>query len=286
MTGNQIEAGCLYLVATPIGNLSDISARAERVLSGVDFIAAEDTRVTGKLLARLGIKKPLVSYYEHNKKTCGEVITARLSQGQSCALVTDAGTPGISDPGEDIVGKCAALGIKATAVPGPCAAIAALSVSGLPCARFVFEGFLGAAKSDRAKRLRELAGEERTIVFYEAPHKLLRTLEAMRDILGERDIAVVRELTKMNEQILRTTLSGALEYFTEHAPRGEFVLVVRGAGPKNKNDPAEGEADTEKLITQTKEFESAGMSRMDAIKATAKANGLTKSEVYAAVSKK
>ena len=223
---NQVLGGTLYLVATPIGNLSDLSPRALKVLREVDFVAAEDTRNSGLLLSHFGISKPMVSYFEHNKRERGEVIAARLAGGESCALVTDAGTPAISDPGEDIVALCAERGIPVTAIPGACAAITALSVSGLPTGRFVFEGFLTTVKGDKRKRLQELSGEERTIILYEAPHKLRATLADLLAYWGDRKVTLCREITKLNEEIIRTTLAGAVALYEETAPRGEYVLIV------------------------------------------------------------
>ena len=223
-------SGTLYLVGTPIGNLGDLSVRALETLRSADFIAAEDTRVTAKLLNHFEIKKPCVSYYEHNKYASGEKIVARLLAGETCALVTDAGMPAISDPGEDIVRQCAEQGIDVQVIPGPCAAIAALAVSGLPTQQFCFEGFLAVSGKTRREHLERLRGETRTMIFYEAPHKLLRTLCDLRDTFGgAREITLARELTKLHEQKLRTTLDGAVAYFTETPPKGEFVLVLRGA---------------------------------------------------------
>ena len=228
-------SGTLYLVGTPIGNLGDLSVRALETLRRADFIAAEDTRVTAKLLNHFEIKKPCVSYYEHNKYASGEKIVARLLAGETCALVTDAGMPAISDPGEDIVRQCAEQGIDVQVIPGPCAAIAALAVSGLPTQQFCFEGFLAVSGKTRREHLQRLQGETRTMIFYEAPHKLLRTLSDLRDTFGgEREITLARELTKLHEQTLRTTLDGAVAYFTENAPKGEFVLVLRGAPERDQ----------------------------------------------------
>jgi 16S rRNA (cytidine1402-2'-O)-methyltransferase len=221
-------AGTLYLVATPIGNLGDLSLRAAETLEQVDFIAAEDTRVTVKLLNHLGLKKPMVSYYRHNTGTRGEELIARLLGGESCALVTDAGTPAISDPGEELVAQCAAQEIPVVPIPGPCAFVNALAVSGLPTGRFTFEGFLAMNKKNRRAHLQSLAAEERTMIFYEAPHKLCDTLSAMYQVLGDRKITLARELTKIYEEVIRTTLSQAVALFEEKAPKGEFVLVVEG----------------------------------------------------------
>ncbi|NLK39174.1 MAG: 16S rRNA (cytidine(1402)-2'-O)-methyltransferase [Clostridiales bacterium] len=270
--------GMLYLVATPIGNLSDLSHRAIKVLREVDFIAAEDTRITQKLLAFIGVKKELISYFEHNKRERGEIIAARLAAGESCALVTDAGTPAISDPGEDLVALCAERNIPITSIPGPCAAILGLTLSALPVGRFVFEGFLSTAKNERKKRLNELASEKRTFVLYEAPHKLRATLSDLHITLGNRKIAICRELTKLNEEVIRTDLEGAITLYKERDPRGEYVLVVAGnpdAGADNcfwENLPA---AEHVSYYIDT-----LGMSKMDAIKAAAKDRGLAKSILY------
>ena len=222
-------AGTLYLVGTPIGNLGDISPRALETLQSVDFIAAEDTRVTLKLLNHFGIKKPLICYFEHNRAEMGEKLLARLLAGESCALVTDAGMPAISDPGEDIVRQCAENGVAVCSVPGPSALVTALALSGLPTQRFCFEGFLAVSGKSRRAHLEALRGEKRTMIFYEAPHKLLRTLQDLLDTFGDREIALCRELTKLHEEVYRTTLSQALTHYAETAPRGEFVLVLRGA---------------------------------------------------------
>ncbi|MDE6996929.1 MAG: 16S rRNA (cytidine(1402)-2'-O)-methyltransferase, partial [Oscillospiraceae bacterium] len=224
-------SGTLYLVATPIGNLSDLSPRAADTLAQADFIAAEDTRVTMKLLSHLGLKKPMVSYHEHNKASAGQTVLARLLSGESCALVTDAGTPAVSDPGEDLVRLCAENGVAVQSIPGCCALISALAVSGLPTGRFVFEGFLPVNRAQRRERLQALLGEERTILFYEAPHRLRSALEDLRTAFGDRPIALCRELTKLHEETRRTTLAQAAAYYQENEPRGEYVLVVSGAAP-------------------------------------------------------
>ena len=277
---NRIEGGTLYLVSTPIGNLADLSERAKKVLNGVDFIAAEDTRNTVKLLMACGISRPLLSYHEHNKRECGPRIADRLQAGESCALVTDAGTPAISDPGEDLVVLCAERGIPVTAVPGCCAAITALTLSALPTARFVFEGFLPTDKADRRARLAELAGETRTFILHEAPHKLRATLRDLQETLGDtRRISLCRELTKRNEEVMRTTLGGAVAHYEQHDPRGEYVLVVEGGEKKP-------EAAAESTLTQLPPeahvayYEQQGRSRMDAIKAAAKDRGMPKNELY------
>ena len=225
---NAIQGGTLYLVATPIGNLADLSSRAIKVLSEVNFVAAEDTRNSGLLLSRLGISQPMVSYYEHNKREKGKQIVARLLDGESCALVTDAGMPAISDPGEDLVRLCAENGIPVTAVPGCCAAVTALTLSGLPTSRFVFEGFLPTEKKERTARLDALVNELRTIILYEAPHRLRATLDDLAAAIGDRQIAICRELTKLNEEITRTTVKKAVELYAEREPRGEYVLILGG----------------------------------------------------------
>ena len=277
---NKVVGGTLYLVATPVGNLADISARAVKILSEVDFIAAEDTRNSMRLLSYLGIQKPMVSYFEHNKRSHGEIICERLCAGESCALVTDAGTPAISDPGEDIVALCAQKGIPVTSIPGACAAILALTLSGLPTSRFCFEGFLSADKKERRARLEELKKDTRTTIFHEAPHKLKATLADMCAIFGEdRRISLCRELTKLNEDIFRTTLGGAVAYYEENSPRGEYVLVLEGA----IKGTAEYEKDDLCSISVEKHVEhyiGLCMTKKDAIKAVAKDRGVPKNEIY------
>lgn len=220
--------GTLYVVATPIGNLGDLSPRAAETLQRVDFIAAEDTRVGAKLLNHFGIKKPQICYFEHNRRTKGEYVAGRLLAGESCALITDAGTPAISDPGTDLVALCAGLGIPVAAVPGCSAVVTALSISGMDCGRFTFEGFLSTTRKNRLEHLNQVKYETRTMVFYEAPHKLLRTLQDMLDCWGDRQLALCRELTKLHEECFRTTLAQAVAHYAENAPRGEFVLVIAG----------------------------------------------------------
>lgn len=285
MEKNKVSASTLYLVATPIGNLSDISERAKKVLAEVDFIAAEDTRNSAKLLSAYGIKAELVSYYEHNKKLSGERILARLLAGESCALITDAGMPAVSDPGEDIVRLCSEAGVTVTVIPGACAAVSALSLSALKTARFAFEGFLPAKENERKKRLLALKGEERTLIFYEAPHKLKGTLADMKEIFGpERKISLCRELTKLNEEIIRATLSDAVAIYNEKEPRGEYVLVLEGAEEAGIKSTA---ADESLLSLSPREhvdyYINLGMPKMDAIKAAAKDRGVPKSEIYKAV---
>lgn len=272
---NKVLGGTLYLVATPIGNLSDITKRALKVLSQVDFVAAEDTRNTGLLLSRFGISKPLVSYFEHNKRERGEYIADRLLAGESCALVTDAGMPAISDPGEDLVVLCAQRGIPVTAVPGCCAAVTALVLSALPTGRFTFEGFLTTSKSDRHRHLESLAEETRTMIFYEAPHKLRRTLSDMESMFGsQRRITLCRELTKLNEETLRTTLGDAVALYSAKEPRGEYVLVLEGASPSKVTDyPKDLEAHVQMYLNT-------GMRKMDAIKAAARDRGMPKAQLY------
>ena len=279
---NKVERSTLYLVGTPIGNLQDLSDRAKKVLSEVDFIAAEDTRNSMRLLNVFGIHKELVSYYEHNKKSSGERIIARLLGGESCALVTDAGMPAISDPGEDIVRLAADAGVTVSVIPGASAAISALALSALATSRFAFEGFLPAVKGDRKKRLDAVKGEARTMIFYEAPHKLKATLADMAATFGEnRKISLCRELTKLNEEIIRTTLGGAVRLYNEKEPRGEYVLVLEGA--EEAGCPI-GTSENPLLSLTPREhvekYIANGMSKMDAIKATAKDRGVPKSEIY------
>ena len=276
---NQITPSTLYLVATPIGNLADLSERAVKVLSEVDFIAAEDTRNTGHLLSYLHIQKPLVSYHEHNKRERGEQICDRLQAGESCALVTDAGTPAISDPGEDLVALCAEKGITVTSIPGCCAGITALTLSGLPTRRFTFEGFLSVNKSERKKHLDSLKNEPRTMIFHEAPHKLKSTLADLRETFGDtRRISLCRELTKLNEEVLRLTLSEAVAYYEENAPRGEYVLVVEGA--EEGSNTAEVFWADMSIPDHVAHYVAQGMTKKDAIKTAAKDRGVPKNEVY------
>ena len=278
---NKVNKSTLYLVGTPIGNLSDISQRALKVLSEVDFIAAEDTRNTLKLLTILGIKKEIVSYHEHNKKSSGDRIVARLISGESCALVTDAGMPAISDPGEDIVKLCADNMINVSTVPGPSALISALAMSALPARKFVFEGFLSASKNQKMKELEEVKNERRTMIFYEAPHKLKSTLSAMAEVFGsDRKISLCREITKINEETMRTTLGGACNYYEKNEPRGEYVLVLMGKDEENADRESENELNGLSPEEHTKYYEDLGMKRMDAIKAAARDRGLSKSEFY------
>ena len=269
-------AGMLYLVPTPIVNLGDISVRCRQTLEQADFIAAEDTRVTMKLLNYLDIKKSLVSYYEHNKTQKGDMIVQRILAGETCALVSDAGSPAISDPGEELVKQCAEAGITVCAIPGPCAVITALSISGQSTGRFCFEGFLSTAKKSRREHLEQLANEQRTMIFYEAPHKLLNTLEDMAQVFGgDRPISLCRELTKLHEEVVRTTLAEAIALYTEQPPRGEFVLVVAGAPEKEAEVPTEEDAAAHVAALMAN-----GLSRKDAIKQTAKELNLPKNVVY------
>ena len=273
-------AGMLYLVPTPIGNLGDISKRARETLESADFIAAEDTRVSVKLLNHFGIKKPLVSYHEHNRASAGQTILTRLLAGETCALVTDAGTPAISDPGEDLVRLCGENNIAVEAIPGCCAAICALAVSGLPTGRFTFEGFLPANKKERRTALLRLQGEERTMVFHEAPHKLRATLSDMAEILGDRPVALCRELTKLHEETLRTTLSAAVALYAEREPRGEYVLVVAGARPME--EPA---VTLEEGVSRVQRLREDGIKMKEAVRSVAGQTALNKNELYDAVLK-
>lgn len=272
--------GILYLVATPIGNLGDFSPRAVAVLEEADFIAAEDTRVSVKLLNHFGIKKPLVSYHQHNQNTAGPAILQRLLEGETCALVTDAGTPAISDPGEALVRLCADSGVTVQAIPGCCAVISALAVSGLPTGRFTFEGFLSTNKKSRREHLQSLLTEQRTMVFYEAPHKLCGTLDDLLAAFGDRPVALCRELTKLHEEVRRTTLAQAAAYYQENAPKGEFVLVVAGA------EPAEETAVTlEEGVAMVQERRAAGERMKDAVRQVALDTGLNRNELYTAALK-
>lgn len=270
-------SGTLYLVATPIGNLGDLSPRGVQTLQEADFIAAEDTRVSMKLLNHFDIKKPLVSYHEHNRAAAGQAILARLLAGETCALVTDAGTPAISDPGEDLVRLCGENGVTVQAIPGCCAAVCALAVSGLPTGRFTFEGFLSANKKERREALTRLAAEERTMVFHEAPHKLRPTLADMLELLGDRPVALCRELTKLHEEIWKTTLGEAVEHYRAAEPRGEYVLVMAGA-------PAGAAEEEELTLEQAAQRAFAltieGFSASAAAKTAAQGTAYSKSEVY------
>lgn len=274
-------SGTLYLVATPIGNLGDFSPRAVETLETVDFIAAEDTRVSVKLLNHFEIKKPMVSYHEHNQASAGQAILNRLLGGESCALVTDAGTPAVSDPGEGLVQLCAQAGVEVLSIPGCCAAVNALAVSGLPTRRFTFEGFLSVNKKERRAHLESLRGEQRTMLFHEAPHKLRATLQDLKDTFGpQRRIALCRELTKLHEETMRTTLEEAVAYYAENAPKGEYVLVVAGAEPEDA--PA---VSLEEAVEEVLRLREDGVGTKDAVRQVAKATGLSRNELYAAAMK-
>ena len=271
-------SGTLYLVATPIGNLGDFSPRAVETLQSVDFIAAEDTRVSVKLLNHFEIKKPLVSYHAHNHVSAGQAILERLLGGESCALVTDAGTPAISDPGEELVRLCAQHDVEVLSIPGCCAAVNALAVSGLPTGRFTFEGFLTVNRKSRREHLESLKTEERTMIFHEAPHKLRTTLADLRDTFGpDRQIALCRELTKLHEQTRRCTLAEAVDYYAENEPKGEFVLVVAGAEKQKETTLS-----LEEAVDLVLERKAQGMRLKDAVRDVAADTGLSKNELYAA----
>lgn len=278
---NRTLDGVLYLVGTPIGNMADISERARKVLSEVSFIAAEDTRNSAKLLSLLGIRKELLSYHEHNRAMRGGEILARLMRGDSCALITDAGMPAISDPGADLVRLCAESGVPVTVVPGPTAAITALALSALSTSRFAFEGFLPMG-SDRKKRLAEIKNERRTVILYEAPHKLRTTLSDLLEAFGDRRISLCRELTKRNEEILRLTLSEAVALYEEREPRGEYVLILEGAEELGLPPVELTPSPTAAMSPEEKVayHEANGLSRMDAIKTAAREMGISKSELY------
>ena len=270
-------SGILYVVGTPIGNLSDLSPRAVETLGAVDFIAAEDTRVTLKLLNHFSIKKPLVSYHDHNLRERGAAIIRRILDGESCAIVTDAGMPCISDPGEDLVRMAAEAGIPTAVVPGPSAAVSALCLSGLPTSRFCFEGFLSTNRRNRQLHLESLKNDPHTLIFYEAPHKLLNTLHDLLRAFGNRRIALARELTKVHEEVLRTDLEGALAHFTASPPRGEFVLIVEGA----PEDAGQKQPTLEEAVAAARELAAGGMKPTEAARVTAAETGYKKSEIYA-----
>lgn len=270
-------SGILYVVGTPIGNLGDMSPRAVEALEGVDFIAAEDTRVTLKLLNHFGIKKPMVSYFEHNKHQRGEIICQRILSGESCAIVTDAGMPCISDPGELLVKQCEEYGIEVKAVPGPSAVISALAISGLPTGRFTFEGFLSVNKKSRMEHLESVKNETRTMIFYEAPHKLNATLRDMLGAFGNRSIAIVRELTKIHEEVIRTTLEQAVERYSEAPLKGEIVLVIDGAKPVD-NNKVYTEEEAADLAIALAAGEDVSLS--EASKKAAKETGIKKGIIY------
>ena len=268
-------AGILYLVATPIGNLGDFSPRAVATLAQADFIAAEDTRVSVKLLNHFDIKKPLVSYHEHNRAAGGQAILTRLLSGETCALVTDAGTPAISDPGQELVTLCAENGVTVQAIPGCCAAVAALAVSGLDTRRFTFEGFLPSGRKERRAALEELTGETRTMVFHEAPHRLRQTLADMAELLGDRPAALCRELTKLHEDTVRTTLAQAAAYYAANEPRGEYVLVV--AGREKQTAPA---LTLEEGVARVLALRDGGMKLKDAVRRVADDTALPRNALY------
>lgn len=268
-------SGKLVVVGTPIGNLSDFSPRGEAALREADFIAAEDTRVTLRLLNHFGIRKQLICYFEHNKFQRGEVICARMEAGETCALVSDAGMPAISDPGAMLVAECAAREIPVFVVPGPSAVVSALAVSGLPTDRFAFEGFLSTDGKARRERLAELKTERRTIVLYEAPHKLAGTLSDLLAALGDRRAAVVRELTKIHEEVWRTTLAEASDRYADGSARGEFVLVIEGAPPPEKKSPP-----PEKAAELARDYMAQGLSASEAARRAAVETGCRKNEIY------
>ncbi len=276
---NRVEGGTLYLTATPIGNLDDLTDRAKKILREVDFIAAEDTRVTAKILRRLDIQASVLPYHEHNKRQAGTAIVGRLKAGESCALVTDAGTPGISDPGADLVALCAEEMIPVTALPGPCAAINALILSGLDTRRFCFEGFLEGNTGARRKRLEELSSDSRTLILYETPHDLRHTLSLLLDVFGNRRAALCRELTKRNEEITRITLAQAVELYRDKEPRGEYVLILAGASLSTEGTFWEKMTVAEHVAF----YQNAGLSKMDAMKAAAKDRHIPKGSVYQAL---
>lgn len=271
-------SGKLYVVGTPIGNLSDFSPRAVETLASVDFIAAEDTRVTLKLLNRFEIKKPMVSYFEHNRRERGEIILERIKSGESCAIVTDAGMPAISDPGEDLVNLCLSNEIAVESVPGPTAFATAVAMSGLPSGRFTFEGFLSVNKPSRREHLEEIVSERRTMVFYEAPHKLTATLKDLYKYLGDRRIALIKELTKIHETVERTTLSEACEKYSAQTPKGEFVIVIEGS-----TEPKQKEVSLDEAVALAKGLVENGMAINDAAKEIAKETKLKKGDIYKAL---
>lgn len=278
--------GILYLCATPIGNLSDVSKRTIEILSSVDLIACEDTRNTRKLLTHFNISKPLTSYHEHNKAEKGEELTNMLLEGKNIALVSDAGTPAISDPGEDLVRLCAQKEITVTSIPGPAAFVNALILSGLPTGRFSFEGFLSVNKKNRTNHLNEVKNDTRTLIFHEAPHKLLRTLKDMLEVFGDRRISLARELTKMFEEIKRTTLREAVEYYEQNQPKGEFVLVIEGEKKEKLIEDMAKEYDDISVEGHVDKLINDGMAKKDAIKEVAKLRNMKKSDVYNMYEKK
>lgn len=278
------QYGTLFLVGTPIGNLGDLTPRAAEMLKEADFIAAEDTRVTLKLLNHLDIKKPMISYFEHNKARRGEEIIQRIMNGENCALVTDAGMPAISDPGADLVALCAENDVTVSVVPGPCACVSALALSGLDTTRFSFEGFLSANKKERIDRLTAVSNDDRTLIFYEAPHKLKTTLADMLKILGDRKISLVREMTKIHEEVLRLTLANAVQYYNLNDPRGEYVLVLEGQTKpiltENEETPLSQEELLLKAQSLTQKYINEGLKRTAAVKLAAKETGINRSLLY------
>ena len=273
---NEIERGALYVVGTPIGNLSDMTERAKYVLANVNFVAAEDTRVSGKLLSCFDIKNSFVSYHEHNKAAAGKQIVERLLSGETGAIVTDAGIPAISDPGEDLVRLCHENGVKVIPVPGACAFVTALSASGFASRRFSFEGFLPTDKKEMNEVLDDYKNDSKTVIFYEAPHRLVKTLETLYSAFGNRKICIARELTKLNEEFVCTTFEDALEMYKTKDPRGEYVLIIGGA----EKEEGEGFFESMTIEEHVQFYEKQGLRKMDAIKACAKDRGLPKNEVY------
>ena len=269
-------SGILYVTGTPIGNLSDLSPRAVETLEGVDFIAAEDTRVTLKLLNHFGIKKPMVSYFEHNKRERGEIICQRIEQGENCAIVTDAGMPCISDPGEDLIKLCEERGIRTVVIPGPSAVISALAISGLETGRFTFEGFLSVNKKSRSEHLQSLKNEHRTMIFYEAPHKLPSTLRDLYSTFGDRKLSIIRELTKIHEEAIRTTTKFAAENYADGSIKGEIVLVLEGA----KSDETADSYTLEEAVQIAKKLIADGQKSTEAAKQAASMTGFKKNEIY------
>ncbi|NLK88233.1 MAG: 16S rRNA (cytidine(1402)-2'-O)-methyltransferase [Clostridiaceae bacterium] len=274
------NTGMLYLVATPIGNLEDITLRALRVLREADIIAAEDTRQTLKLLNHFEIKNRLVSYYEHNKTEKGNYLIGQLMEGKDVALVSDAGSPGISDPGEELVGMAAEKGINVTMVPGPAAVIAGVVLSGLPSGRFGFEGFLPVNKRVRSKRIQAVKDDTRTLVFYEAPHKLIHTLKDLRSVLGNRRISLARELTKKFEEIWRTTLDEAIDKYEHETPKGEFVLVIEGADEEALERERISSWEELSLTEHVRFYMEEGLDKKAAMKKVSEDRKISKREVY------
>lgn len=269
-------SGKLFVVGTPIGNLGDITYRAVETLKAVDFICAEDTRVTVKLLNHYEIKKPLVSYHEHSAKQVSENIVSRILSGENCAVVSDAGMPCISDPGEDLVHRCIENEIPIEVVPGPTAMASAVAISGLSTSRFAFEGFLSVTKKQRFAHLQSVSKDPHTLIFYEAPHKLVSTLTDMLEYFGDRKISLCRELTKIYEEVIRTTISGAIEYYKDKTPKGEYALIIEGYS----EEAALAEITIEEAVLQAQKLISEGMKAVDACKETAKATGFKKSDIY------